>query len=168
MTTPSLPMPSWAVTVMSDLGVPDVPNGKEGTMLDIGTAWVSHGSRSAQPPKDALAAADEILSNNRSVAVTAFGKAFTDPKGPAANLADASTGAKGIGIGTMSLSGIELTLKLAAIGLAGWYLVALAMAVADAFFSGGTSLLALAGEKEVVRTGMNTAINTASKAVMGS
>jgi hypothetical protein len=167
MTTPSLPIPGWAATVMYDLGVPDVPNGKEGTMLDMGTTWAKHGSQSAKPPQDALTAAHQILQNNKSEAVTSFAKTFTDPKGPAANLADASTGAKGIGVGTMALSGIELTLKLAAIGVAGTYLASIAAAVAGAFFTGGTSLMAIAGEQAVARAGFSTAINTASNAVMG-
>jgi hypothetical protein len=168
MTTPSLPMPGWAVTVMSDLGVPDVANGKEGTILDKGISWSKYGSQSAKPPQDALTVTHQLVQNNKSTAVTAFAKDFTGPEAPPANLADASTGAKAVGVGTMALSGVELSLKLAAIATAAGLLVATAAAVADAVFSGGTSLLALAGEREVARVGINTAINTASKAVMGS
>lgn len=166
MTTPSLNLPSWVVTTMRDLGL-DAPNGKEGNQLDIGGAWVAHGSRSAKPPQDAVAAADDLVSQNGSAAVEAFGKNFKSPTAPAANLSDASTGAKGLGIGAMSFAGITLGLKLSNIAQVGMLLVEIAEAVADAPFSFGASLLEIPAFKEVTTVGINASINTASNAVMG-
>jgi hypothetical protein len=166
MTTPSLDLPSWVITAMRDLGF-DAPNGKEGTMLDMGTTWVAHGSKSAKPPQDAMTAANDLLAQNKSAAVEAFGKDFKSPTAPAANLSDASTGAKGIGIGTMSLGGIELSLKLSNVAQVGMLLVEIAGAVAEAPFTGGASLLEIPLFKEAATVGFHTAINTASSAVKG-
>ena len=151
---------------MRDLGF-DAPNGKEGTQLDIGGTWVSHGSQSAKPPQDALSAAQQVWLNNKSPAVTAFQQHFTGPNAPHANLSDASTGAKGLGVGAMSFAGITLGLKLSNIAQVGMLLVAIAEAVAEAPFTAGASLLQIPAFKEATTVGMHTAINTASSAVMG-
>jgi hypothetical protein len=164
--TSSLNLPGWAITTMRDLGF-DAPNGKEGTMLDIGVAHVQHGTRSAQPPQVAVAATQELVSHNSSTAVDAAGKALNSPGSPAANLASASTGSKGIGVGAMSFAGITLGLKLSNIAQVGMLVAGTAEAVAEAPFTAGTSLLQVPVLRQVATRGINGAISTATNAVMG-
>jgi hypothetical protein len=164
--TPSLMVPSVVVTTMRDLGY-DMPNGKEGTILDAGLTWVKHASASSKPPQDAHAAAAGVWSGNKSAAVEAFQADFTSPNAPHAKLANASAGSAGVGIGLMACAGIVLGLKVSDITQVTLLLVEIAEAVATASLTFGTSLLEIPAFKEAASLGINAAINVAMNAVMG-
>lgn len=168
MTAPCLTLPGFVVTAMNDLGAVDVPNGDICGMLKTGTAWTGHGIQSAKPPQEALAAAQQVWQDNKGADVEAFQKAFTSPQAPHANLADASTGAKGIGVGVMSCAGIVAALMVADIAQIMAMLVEIAQAVASAFVTFGGSLLEILGIKEITSAGLKVAVNTAATAVMGA
>jgi hypothetical protein len=165
--TPCLQLPGFVVTMMNDLGVVDVPNGDICGMLKVASAWTTHGSQSAEPPQAALKAAEQIWLTNKSAAVDAFRKEFTGSAAPPANLADASTGATGIGIGLLACAGILVGLMVSDIAQVTALIVEIASAVAEAFVTFGASLLEILGFKETTTIGLNTAINTAAGAVMG-
>jgi hypothetical protein len=167
MTTPCLKLPGFVVQGMYDLGVFDVPDGDICGMVKVASAWDTHGSRAAGPPRKALAAAEQVWNNNKSAAVDAFRQEFTGPHAPVANLTDASSGARGIGIGVLAGAGILGSLMVLDIAQVTWMLIAIAEAVATAIVTFGGSLLEILGIKEVTTAALNTGINTAANAVMG-
>jgi hypothetical protein len=161
MTTPCLTLPGYVVSAMTDLGAVDVPDGDICGILKTASAWRSHGSQSAGPPKDALAAVQQVLSSNKGADVEAFGKAATSPNSPIANLADASAGAKLVGAGAIIGAGILGTLMIFDIGQITLMLVEIGQAIAAAFVTFGGSLLEILGIKEVSSAALRVGVNTA-------
>jgi hypothetical protein len=161
-----LELPSGLATLLDDLGFLWT-QADETVLALMGTGWMGFGIRASEPPQSAQAAAQRVYTASKGAAPDAFRRAANDPAAPHANLTDAATGAKGIGIGLLACAGIVLALKLSVIAQLTALAVEIAQAVATVPLTFGTSLLEIPAFKEVAGMAINLAISIAASAVMG-
>jgi hypothetical protein len=158
-------LPGPLSALLNDLGFiwPEIDEVK---LLHLGTTWAGMSPSLSGHASDSTAHASAVWEQNEGEAISAFEAAWKSVRGPATNLANASSSTEIVGVALMGAAAIVLGLKVNTIAQLAMLAAEIIEAIVTAPETFGASLLEIPVFKEISGRVIGAIINEAINALM--